>query len=435
LKKLGAGVVAACCFLFAGGALSAGSYSDPIGDNNAAPDITSVSVSETAPGILGIAVAIGNYQTLPENSWLNIWFDTDSNQATGDAGDEALVRYLSDGSLQLYRWNGASLVAGPTVGVTATFTAGALVLSVPESAVGAGSSFGILAVSARGQELAGDVLVASDYAPDNDRSAYVGPAAAVFPDPAGDHDAAPDISSIRVTDAKNGWVSFAIATPNYVTLPAESLVGISIDADNVRGTGDAGADVRITLVGGEFELERWSANAKRWVSDSSPTRVRSRNTGGVVTIDVHRSELGGRPRLGFSVVTADINSAASSILGFDLAPDDARFFTYAFTYKAALTLESTGLSSSPSQPRAGKPVVLSLAVQRSDTGRGIASGTIACRVLLNDMSVPAKGSVAHGSGRCALVLPASAKGKLLHGTITVRSSGSSVARNFRYRVQ
>ncbi len=34
----------------------------------------------------------GNYQTLPVNSWVNLWFDLDSDPSTGDDGDEGLVR-------------------------------------------------------------------------------------------------------------------------------------------------------------------------------------------------------------------------------------------------------------------------------------------------------------------------------------------------------
>jgi hypothetical protein len=435
LKKLAAAALGACAFVFAGVALSAASYSDTVDDANAAPDLTSVTVAEPVAGSLQITVSVGNFQSLPTNSWVNIWFDLDSDPMTGESGDEALVRYLSDGALELYVWNGAQLVESPTAGTTASFSAGTLTLSVPKGVLGASAAFGILAVSARGQEFGDEELIASDYAPDSGRSAFVGPALAAFADAANDHDAAPDIASIRVSDAKNGWVSFAITTPNYTTLPSESIVSVSIDADNRRSTGDGGAEVRITSVGGEFELERWVPATKIWAPDGALTRVRMRNAGGVVTVDVHRSELGGSNRLGFSVVTADINTSADAVVGIDVAPDEAPFFTYTFTNKAALTLEATRLSTSPARPRAGKPFAVNLAVRRSDTGKGITSGTVACRVLLKERSVPARGSVAGGSGRCVFVVPASAKGKLVRGSITVRAGGKSVAADFKYLVR
>jgi hypothetical protein len=160
-----------------------------------------------------------------------------------------------------------------------------------------------------------------------------------------------------------------------------------------------------------------------------------RNAGGVVTLDVHRSELGDSNGLGFTVVTADLNASADAIVGIDVAPDDDPFFTYTFTNKAALRLEATRLSTSPARPRAGKPFAVNLAVRRSDTGNGITSGSVSCRALAGTQSLPAKGRVGGGVGRCAFVVPASAKGKLLRGTITVRSGGKSVAADFKYLVR
>jgi hypothetical protein len=149
MKRLAAGALALAALVFAGVALSAGSYSDAVGDDNAAPDITSVTVAESDSATLAITIAVGNFQSLPEDSWLNVWFDTDSNASTGDEGDEALVRYLSSGGLQLYAWDGSQLVARPTTGVTGTFTGGALALTVPKISLGVGPTFGVLVAGAR----------------------------------------------------------------------------------------------------------------------------------------------------------------------------------------------------------------------------------------------------------------------------------------------
>ncbi len=116
MKRAVAAALAACAFVFAGVALSAGSYSDTLGDANAAPDLTSVTVAEPVAGSLQITVSVGNFQSLPTNSWINIWFDLDSDPTSGDSGDEALVRYLWDGVVELHAWNGSQLVEGPTAG-------------------------------------------------------------------------------------------------------------------------------------------------------------------------------------------------------------------------------------------------------------------------------------------------------------------------------
>ena len=134
--KLVVGVVgAASVFFGAGVALAAASFSDTPGDNNAAPDVTTVAVSETPDGNLTIAATIANYQALPANSWVNLWFDLDSNPRTGDAGDEALVQYFDDGGLQFFRWNGSTLVRRQAIGMTATFAAGVLTFTGPKAAL------------------------------------------------------------------------------------------------------------------------------------------------------------------------------------------------------------------------------------------------------------------------------------------------------------
>ena len=254
MKVLAIGVLVASVLFFVGGALSARSYSDNLDDANSAPDITSVTLVEPHAGTLQIAVTVANFQALPANSWINLWFDLDLNQETGNGGDEALVRYLANDSVALYIWNGEGLVQRATAAIDASFSAGTLTLSVPRGVLGAESTFGVLAVSGRGQQDGGFELIASDSAPDSDHSAYVGPTAASSLDPANDHDAAPDVAAIRITDAKDGWVSFAISTPNLTTLASDSLVVLAIDSDHRRGTGESGVDVRVAAVGRELEL-------------------------------------------------------------------------------------------------------------------------------------------------------------------------------------
>ena len=96
-----------------GRGLAARAYADTAGDANTAPDITTRrAVRGDDRAGLGRGSRVGNYQSLPAASWVNLWFDLDSDQETGAAGDEALVRYGSDGGVELYRWDGARLVEG-----------------------------------------------------------------------------------------------------------------------------------------------------------------------------------------------------------------------------------------------------------------------------------------------------------------------------------
>ena len=424
------GGVAVVALVAASMAIAARGYSDAAGDSNSAPDITSLEVSEATPGVLAIRLSVGNYASLPERSWVNLWFDLDSDQETGDAGDEALVRYNADGGVELYAWDGSQLVAGSTDGVTASFAAGLLTVSLPRASIAAEASFGMLVVSSRAQSLGEEELIASDYAPDAGRSAYAGPATTAFPDPAGDHDAAPDVTSVRVSDAKSGWITFAITTANYASLPSASAIVLTIDADSNPENGEGGAELTITLVGGEVVLDRW--NGRRWARDTPPMQVRARNSRNVVAIDLHVRELENARRFGFSLLSADLNTAVEGAVAVDFAPSDFSYWGYALVNRPALILVATEPVATPRRPRAGRSFTVSLPVRRSDTGRAISSGNVDCRVRAAGAAVPATGRVAQGSATCAFVVPRAAKGKVVRGTITVRVDGKVVARDFAF---
>ncbi len=434
MKPLLVGGLVAATLVAVSAALGARGFSDPPGDVNAAPDITSVEVSQAAAGVLGLRLTVRNYQTLPPESWVNVWFDADSNPSTGDAGDEAVVRYLSSGTVELYTWNGTELVQSATDGIAGAFSAGVLTLSVPRSSVKVVDAFGILAVSSRGQELGSEELIASDYAPDVGRSSYSGTATATYPDPANDHDAAPDVTSVRVSDAKNGWIRFAITTPNYTTLPVESAIVLTIDTDDNQRTGDDGAEARLNTLGGEISLERWNSRSRTWVADELPTRARLTNSRHVVVIDLHDSELGSTGRFGFSLLTADVNTAIQAVLAVDFSPDNRAYFHYALANKPALTLVPTRLFGTPTRPHAGKQFAVNLSVRRSDTNRPVTAGSVLCHIRVGKQSVHATGTIVGGGGRCSLRVPAATGGSVLRGSITVRSEGKTVVQGFSYVV-
>jgi hypothetical protein len=426
--------VGVALFLVASAALGARGFSDPGGDTNAAPDFTSVEVAESQPGTLAITLAVANYAALPANSWVNLWFDVDASSSTGDdAGDEALVRYLSSGSIEVFTWNGTQYTPGSNVGVTASVASGTLTVTIPRTTIHSDGAFGMLVVGSHGQPVGDEELIASDFVPNAGRAAFSGPAAATFPDAAGDHDAAPDLTAVRVSDATNGWITFSITTPNYAVLPEESAIVISIDADSNPRTGEAGTDLQLALAAGEMQLERW--DGRRFVPDDLPTRARHRNSGNVVAIDLHVSELDNSPRFRFSLLSADVNTAIQGVVALDVAPDDLTFWRYTLANKPALTLSATRVFTTPARPRAGRAFAVNLAVTRSDTRRPIRSGSVTCRVLVAGKSVRATGRVVGGGGRCSFVVPADAAGKPLRGTITVRTDGKSVAANFAYVVR
>ena len=432
MKRLLAGGLATAMLLVAGTALAARGYTDASGDANDAPDIVSVDVAEATADVLTITVSVANYQSLPTNSWVNLWFDLDSDPSTGDAGDEALVRYSADGEMSLYLWNGSRLVEGSTAGVTGSFAAGALTLSLPRSSIEAQHAFGILAVSSRGQVEGTDQLIASDYAPDVGRSAFAGASPSAYPDPANDEDVAPDITSVRVSDVKSGWISFAVSTPNYAALPSKALLILFVDVDDSVRTGEEGAELRLTVLDRQLTLDRWNASSRSWLPDEGSARARVRSGGNVVTVEMHVGELYNTRRFGFSLLTADVDAAVQEVRAVDFAPDDGPYWRYTLANKPAVKLIATRLIASPARPRAGKQFTVGLAVTRSDTHRPIASGTVGCRVLVAGRKAPAKGRIAEGIARCTFDVPVNARGAEIRGTITVRSGGKVVSARFGY---
>ena len=146
----------------------------------------------------------------------------------------------------------------------------------------------------------------------------------------------------------------------------------------------------------------------------------------VVAIDLHISELGNAPRFGFSLLSVDLNTAVEGAVAADVAPSDFSYWGYALANRPALILIATDPVAKPSRPRAGRHFTVSLPVTRSDTGRSITNGVVTCRVLAAGAKLPAQ---------CAFVVPRAAKGKVLRGTISVRSGGKVVARDFSYVVR
>lgn len=432
MKKGLAGALALIVLVFAGVGLSAASFSDASGDDNAAPDLTTLTVSESPDGILTLSVAVANYPALPANSWFNIWFDLDSDQSTGDAGDEALIRYVSDGAMEFYVWDGSMLVERAAEGMTGRYEAGVLTLTAPRSALGAMTSFGILAVSSRAQALGDEEIVASDYAPGSGRSAWAGPGLSTYPDPSNDQDAAPDVTSVKVTDTKDGWISFAISTQNYATLPVEDVVAVVIDRDGRAGSDDDGSEMLLRYAGGDVVLQRWNSAQNDWGPDPAPSRVRVENAEGVVRLDIHRSEIGDVGRFGFSIASADIDGAGAP-LAVDFAPDDVTFYQYTLVNKPALRLIVGKTVGAPAQPRGGKPFTVSLPVRRSDTNRLIGSGAVTCNVTAGGKKVPAAGRVRAGRAQCSFVVPLNATA--VRGALTVRSGGTTVTARFSFRVR
>lgn len=428
------GLACACAGLaLAAGAFGAASFSDRAGDNNAAPDVTGVTVSESAEGILTVSVTVANYQTLPVNGWVNLWFDLDNNPRTGDAGDEALLQYFDDGGMRFHRWVGSELVRRPATGMAGAYAAGVLTITLPRSALDSVTTFGVLAVGLRAQDDGdGGENVAADYAPDDGRARYVSPGPLSTVDAVGDQDAAPDITKVDVGDTKAGRVRFAVSTPNHVTLPPGTWIELDVDVDRRRSTGDGGVEAYVALEEGAVYAARWDSDEDDFV-EVRRSGVTARSAGGVVTFDVPRSFLGDVASFDFYFVSGDSSDDEDNAI--DLAPNGNAWWKYTLAYKPPLRLVAGVPRGTPARPVPGRRFAVSVPVLRSDTARGITSGSVACDIRVAGERVGATGRARTGLASCSLLVPESAAGATLRGSMTVRSGGKSVRARFTFAVR
>ncbi|MGH3137720.1 MAG: hypothetical protein ACRDPV_14645 [Gaiellaceae bacterium] len=416
------------------GALGAASFSDRVGDNNAAPDVTALTISESAEAILTVSVTVANYQSLPLNSWMNLWFDLDLNRNTGDEGDEALVQYYDDGGIQFFRWSGSQLARRPSTGMSGSFAAGVLTLTIPRTSLDSVASFGVLGVSSRGQDDGDDELTATDYVPNSGNARYASPSPLSLVDAAGDQDAAPDIEQVEVSDTKAGTISFAISTPSHTVLAPNTWVELDFDIDRRRATGDNGVEAYVYVDRSGAYVGRWSPTDEDFV-EVRGSGVQTRNAGGVVTIAVPRRLLDDVAGFDFYLVSGDSDPSGDTDFAIDLAPNGDAWWRYTLVNKAPLRLISGDPSGAPARPRAGKLFTVTVPVRRSDTARGITSGSVTCSVRVGGTVVKAPGRVAAGGGRCSLRVPADASRRVVQGSMIVRSSGKSVTSHFAFRVK
>ena len=309
------------------GAAPSATYADPAGDGNETPDISSVTVDDSSPGAVNVRVQVANFDELPSDSRIILEFDLDRNANTGVAGDEIVVRYWDDELFEVLRWDGIRLSPGSTEGMTASFASGTFSFSADRAALANTSSFGLIALSARNQQLDIGRVVGTDYAPPTGRSIYSFSGPASFPDPTHDHDAAPDITSISVSDTPGGKIDVRVATSNYPTLPADKVIGVDFDLEDRPPAAD---DVFVEYLSGPGIVQVNIEENEVLAPSIRPNTATGRYENGVLTLSVDRKELDGAAIVGVGVVTFDVVGRGESegqafegdVEAVDSAPDD-----------------------------------------------------------------------------------------------------------------
>lgn len=258
-----------------------------------------------------------------------------------------------------------------------------------------------------------------------------------YPDSTGEDPAAPDITSVVVSNDDTGLITFQVNVSNRPTMTPDMLFDIFLDTDKNPATGDPqslGADYVIELVPGSVGLFQWNGSAFTGASSQS-SLVFSYTTAGP-TIRVNARDLGATKGFNFVVdATSGITTDASGNPDFtnahdDLAPDPGHG-TFAYQVLIKVSLSVQGFNTGPTPAKAGKRFSAGLAVAQSDTGGAVQAGTVTCSARIAGKPLPAQAHrIVNGVAVCVWVIPKKAKGKTIRGTVSVSVQGAQASRSF-----
>jgi hypothetical protein len=255
--------------------------------------------------------------------------------------------------------------------------------------------------------------------------------AATFSDAAGDSGAAPDIGDVAVgNDVVAGQIVFWVAVRNRPDdLTGEDSLFVTLDTDRNPATGDeVGAEYWIYVDSEGSGLAKWDGSTH--VGVESPTlRADFFKDAEVFRILIHPSDLEG-------ISAFDFNLLATDGATDDWAPNGPPSWSYTLASgKPPLVLLDFVLS--PKRPVAGNVFLATILVGRGDTFDLLGSrGKVTCTLLVGGKPLrAARMAFSQGLPVCRWILPRTAKGKLLKGSIAVTYAGSTAKKTFSVRAR
>jgi hypothetical protein len=267
-----------------------------------------------------------------------------------------------------------------------------------------------------------------------------------YQDSSGENAAAPDITTLTVSNSDAGVVQFRVAIPNRAQFTADMLLLLFVDSDANPQTGDPtelGADYVIEIFGGEAALFRWDGtNFTRRAGDPPATSLIFSYQGGI-TVTISAAELGNTKRFGFSFVAVSgiTIDPATQDLDFtnavaDIAPAaDAGLYQFEVRITPP-TLVVRSLRSTPRNPTAGRTFTLRLVAARSDTNAVVQNGRVTCVGRVGNARLRAQVQrVVGGAATCTWNLPATAKGKTFRGSVGVAFEGLRASQAYSKKVR
>ncbi len=267
-----------------------------------------------------------------------------------------------------------------------------------------------------------------------------------YTDSSGENAAAPDITTLTVSNTDAGVIQFRVAIPNRAQFTADMLLLLFVDTDANPQTGDPeelGADYVIELFGGEASLFRWDGTGfTRRAGDPPATSLIFSYQAGV-TVTISAAELGNTKKFGFSFIAISgiTIDPATQDLDFtnavgDIAPA-ANAGLYQYEVKITPpTLVVRSLKPTPRIPIAGRSFTLRLVAARSDTNAVVQNGRVACIGRVGNTRVRAQVQrVVGGAATCTWNLAPGAKGKTFRGSVAVVFEGLRASQGYSGKVR
>ncbi len=272
-----------------------------------------------------------------------------------------------------------------------------------------------------------------------------------YQDSTGEDPAAPDISTIVVSNTDAGMLSFQINIPNRPTLGQDMFMVMWVDTDNNGQTGapidsgePPGTDYVLELFRGEINLYRWDGTGfTRSFGDPSAVTLSFSYANGI-TVRIAASELGNTKRFRFYVlvvsgiafdpVTQDPYCPSPPCPSDDAPGGGAGLYPFEVKITPP-TLVVRRLTPSPAKPAAGRSFTLRLVAARSDTGAVVQNGRVTCvgRAGTTRLRVQTA-RVTGGAAVCTWLVPKLAKGKTFRGSVAVTFEGLTAKRSFSERI-
>lgn len=267
-----------------------------------------------------------------------------------------------------------------------------------------------------------------------------------YQDSSGENAAAPDITTLTVSNTDAGVIQFRVAIPNRAQFTQDMLLLLFVDADANPSTGDPtelGADYVIEIFGGEAALFRWDGtNFTRRPGDPPATSLIFSYQAGV-TITISAAELGNTKKFGFSFIAVSgiAIDPTTSDLDFtnavaDIAPA-ASAGLYQYEVKITPpTLVVRSLKATPKNPTAGRSFTLRLVAARSDTNAVVQNGRVTCVGRIGKARVKAQlQRVQGGAAVCTWNLALAAKGKTFRASVSISFEGLRAQQGYSARIR